>query len=77
VVSKIGIGWVSVKYAAKKRKKRQRYLKRMHSPHKKKRHARTTSSSFARAKVLDGKLYSVCCCLLVASGAERPEQRFE
>lgn len=43
VVSKIGIGWVSMKYAAKKRKKRERYLKRMHRPHKKKAHARTTS----------------------------------
>ncbi|HUV98155.1 MAG TPA: hypothetical protein VMW14_01480 [Candidatus Paceibacterota bacterium] len=44
VVSKIGIGWVSMKWAAKKRKKRERYLKRMHRPHKKKRHAMAISS---------------------------------
>jgi hypothetical protein len=42
VVRKIGIGWVSMKWAAKKRKKRERALKRMHRPHKKKAHARTT-----------------------------------
>ncbi len=42
VGSKIGIGWASMKYAAKKRKRRERYLKRMHRPHKKKRHSRNT-----------------------------------
>lgn len=43
VVSKIGICWVSMKIARKKRKRKERYLKRMHRPHKKKAHARTTS----------------------------------
>jgi hypothetical protein len=36
VVSKIGIRWVSMKIASKKRKRKERYLKRMHRPHKKK-----------------------------------------
>jgi hypothetical protein len=36
VVSKIGIRWVSMKIARKKRKRKERYLKRMHKPHKKK-----------------------------------------
>jgi hypothetical protein len=36
VVSKIGICWVSMKIASKKRKRKERYLKRMHRPHKKK-----------------------------------------
>lgn len=43
VVSNIGICWVSMKIARKKRKRKERYLKRMHRPHKKKAHARTTS----------------------------------
>ena len=43
MVSKIGICWVSMKIAAKKRKRKERYLKRMHRPHKKSVHARTTS----------------------------------
>jgi hypothetical protein len=36
VVSKIGICWISMKIARKKRKRKERYLKRMHRPHKKK-----------------------------------------
>jgi hypothetical protein len=36
VVSKIGICWVSMKIARKIRKRKERYLKRMHRPHKKK-----------------------------------------
>ena len=38
VEGKTSTGWVSMKWAAKKRKKKERYLKRMHRPHKK--HAR-------------------------------------
>jgi hypothetical protein len=43
LVSKIDICWVSMKIARKKRKRKERYLKRMRRPHKKKVHARTTS----------------------------------
>ncbi len=43
VVSKIGICWVSMSIGRKIRKRKERYLKKMQRPHKKKAHAIVTS----------------------------------